>query len=32
MQQSDFIDVPLARHVLGVFAHHREHQTLYFGA
>ena len=28
MQQGDFIDVFLARHVSGTYAHHQEHQML----
>jgi hypothetical protein len=28
MQQGNFIDVFLARHVSGTYAHHQEHQTL----
>ena len=28
MQQGNFIDVFLARHVSGIYAHHREHKML----
>jgi len=28
MQQGDFIDLFLARHVSGTYAHHQEHQML----
>ena len=28
MQKGNFINVFLARHVLGTYAHHQEHQTL----
>jgi len=28
MQQGNFINVFLAQHVLGTYAHHQEHQTL----
>ena len=28
MQQGNFIDVFLVRHVSGTYAHHQEHQTL----
>ena len=28
MQQGNFINVFLARHVSGTYAHHQEHQTL----
>ena len=28
MQQGNFIDIFLARHVSGKYAHHQEHQTL----
>ena len=28
MQQGNFMNVFLARHVLGTYAHHQEHQTL----
>ena len=31
MQLSNFIDVFLARHVSGTYAHHQEHQTLSCG-
>jgi len=28
MQKGNFINVFLARHILGTYAHHQEHQTL----